>query len=1474
MFDNTFYKQIIDSSPIGYAYHKILCDERVLPYDYEYIEVNAAFEELTGLNRKYIIGKTISKVLPGILKSEFDWIAYYGEVALNRTEKTFEQYSEPLKKWYRVNAFSPEQGYFATTFVDITNEKEQIEDLSKVLETSDEYLDYQHMIDYQKTTDRIMELADAKVASFNIYDENGDTFRTVAISADSKIIRKGTEFLGISLEGKVWNHDPVRAEKIKNQTITRFNKLSDLTGDVIPSAVVDLLVKSFGLGETVLVKIEKDDRMIGDFTLIMEKAKPFDKEEICKIYAKQLGLAIEIKRSEKNLSSSRQEYMSLVENTPGAVYRCLNNKNWTMLMMSQEVENVTGYHSDNFIRDQEISYVSIIHPEDVERVSNEIQKTIATDKPWSIDYRIVHKDGHTKWVYENGRGIKNEEGDIVYLDGIILDITKQKKTEEELKRSKEELNKYFTSSLDMLCIANTKGEFIRLNPEWEKVLGFSIEELEGQLFLDFVHPDDLKATSKAIKDLENQQEVILFTNRYRCKDGTYRWIEWRSKPVNTMIYAVARDITDRIKLQERLSDSERQYRLLAENMADVVWTTDLKLNTTWVSPSIYHLTGETPEEHMTTNIQDRFSQNDFMKLSHLFQQQLLLEEDPETDKKRFVEIELQHGKKDGSSIWVSMKMTFLRGEHGRPIGIHGVTRDISEKFEKDQAIQKQNDQQEILLSASEKLINAVSENLSSAINSALSEVAKIAVADRVYLFEHDYSSQVTNNTYEWCGEDIVPQIEILKSVPFSEFEEWLYFHRKGESIVINDVQALPEGDSVREILEPQGIKSLLSVPVFFEGELFGFIGFDSVRQHHLYTKEEQAMLHQFANNLVIMIKKDRYISMLISTENRIRVSEERFRKLFYDVSSVAVQGYKEDGTVTYWNKASELIYGYKEKEALGNNLVDLIVPNEIKDSVIEHVTNMFNQGYAGNSSEELLLKHKNGDLIPVYSNHVVIKMDDSTRELFCLDVDLSKQKNIEKQLFMEKELFKTTLLSVGDGIVSTDDKGKVLILNPIAEQLTGWTQEEAFEKPIEEVLYIVNEYTRERCDNPVHKVLETGEIIELATHSLLISKDGIERPIEDSAAPIKDDNGEITGVVLVFSDFTEKKKNQDEIKYLSFHDHLTGLYNRRFFEAEMERLDTERNLPVSIIIGDVNGLKLINDTFGHSVGDELLIKGTKIIKNCLRADDIVARVGGDEVAILLPKTPKSEVETLIKRIRSELKEEKIKDMEVSISFGWETKTNSAESLALVLKKAEDYMYNNKLFEGPSIRGKTIENIIATINAKSPREKAHSERVSKLCVAIGRALNMDEKDLSHLKALGLFHDVGKIAISDDILNKPDKLTDREYKEICRHAEIGYRILSATRGMTEIAEFVLYHHERWDGEGYPKGLKGEEIPLSSRICALADAYDAMTSDRSYRFAMSEEYAIEELRKNSGTQFDPDVVDVFINKVLPKLMKEEKI
>jgi HD-GYP domain-containing protein (c-di-GMP phosphodiesterase class II) len=208
----------------------------------------------------------------------------------------------------------------------------------------------------------------------------------------------------------------------------------------------------------------------------------------------------------------------------------------------------------------------------------------------------------------------------------------------------------------------------------------------------------------------------------------------------------------------------------------------------------------------------------------------------------------------------------------------------------------------------------------------------------------------------------------------------------------------------------------------------------------------------------------------------------------------------------------------------------------------------------------------------------------------------------------------------------------------------------------------------------------------------------------------------------------------------------------------------------------------------------------------------------------------------------------------------------------IVKNAEDYMYRHKLFESPSIRGKTVKAIINSLHEKNKREEQHSQRVSYLCEAIGIAMEQSESELKELKTVGLLHDIGKIAIDEKILNKPDKLTNEEWNDIKRHPEIGYRILSSVNDMAELAEFVLAHHERWDGGGYPKGLKGVEIPLQARIITVADTFDAMTSERAYRSAIPDDIAIAELKRNAGTQFDPEIVRIFTEKVMNRKLRQE--
>lgn len=356
-------------------------------------------------------------------------------------------------------------------------------------------------------------------------------------------------------------------------------------------------------------------------------------------------------------------------------------------------------------------------------------------------------------------------------------------------------------------------------------------------------------------------------------------------------------------------------------------------------------------------------------------------------------------------------------------------------------------------------------------------------------------------------------------------------------------------------------------------------------------------------------------------------------------------------------------------------------------------------------------------------------------------------------------------------------------------------------------------------------------------------------------------DGVLIGAVVTFIDITERKKVDDEIKYLSYHDSLTGLYNRMFFDVELKRLDVERNLPISIIMGDANGLKLTNDIFGHTAGDALLKKVAEVFKRVCRADDIISRTGGDEFIVLLPKTEALEAEKIINRVKTELSKEQVHAIKGSISMGSYTKVSLEEDILSIISEAEEVMYDEKTLNRKTNNTNQIKTIIETLHKNSPREEMHSENVSKLSVKIGEVMQLNPVEIRILKDAGYLHDIGKIVLDIETLNKNyDDLSEQEHKKVKQHSVVGYRILNSFDETLDLAESVLAHHENWDGSGFPKGLEGNDIPRLSRIIAVAENYDSLTNNKCEK-KISKENALNEIKNQSGVKFDPEIVDIFI-------------
>jgi len=352
-----------------------------------------------------------------------------------------------------------------------------------------------------------------------------------------------------------------------------------------------------------------------------------------------------------------------------------------------------------------------------------------------------------------------------------------------------------------------------------------------------------------------------------------------------------------------------------------------------------------------------------------------------------------------------------------------------------------------------------------------------------------------------------------------------------------------------------------------------------------------------------------------------------------------------------------------------------------------------------------------------------------------------------------------------------------------------------------------------------------------------------------------------------FQDFTIKSQ-----KYFSsdiiLHDYLTGLWNRVLFEEEIKRLDTERQLPISLIMGDVNGLKLVNDIYGHDYGDELLVDVATILRDSCRKEDIIARWGGDEFIILLPKTSRATAQAIVHRISELCQKGKTDTIPITISLGIGTKSHPGDQIKEALKQAEDEMYHKKTVESQLIRDRLFASLkLKYWEVKKLFQKEGNTQNLLYHHQLGEILQLDQQALNNLLLLAALHDIGKITIHRHLLLKKEPLTLTEKLIFRKIPEISYRVLRYFPFTNQIADAALSYCEWWNGSGYPRGLSHEDIPLISRISSVVNTYDLMIQPRPYKRSLAPQEALIELQNQSGKQFDPGVVKNFL-----KMMKEK--
>ncbi len=506
---------------------------------------------------------------------------------------------------------------------------------------------------------------------------------------------------------------------------------------------------------------------------------------------------------------------------------------------------------------------------------------------------------------------------------------------------------------------------------------------------------------------------------------------------------------------------------------------------------------------------------------------------------------------------------------------------------------------------------------------------------------------------------------------------------------------------------------------------------------------------------------------------------------------------------------------------------------------IETILNDTNRPLDDASRIELL------EQLSIYHEELVFQ----NQELKRINENLTELKNDYKELFDFAPL----------GYFIIDQKGRIITANSYIRKHFA----------VEHKTNIID-YVDHSSDKELNTFLQTLRQTNESRETVLFKASGKSLAMELIGKSIisKEQN-----YLIACLNVEKRLQSIEEMKELSFKDPLTGLYNRRYFEEKLYSMNKPEYMPLSVIMGDVNGLKLVNDTFGHSAGDVLLKTAGKKMLKLGRSSDVIARIGGDEFAILLSNTSEKSAKNILDRFNKSCSNLKIDKVCFSIAFGSASMNEIAESIEKIMGKAEEKMYQYKRGTEEKKGAKIIRSILRSLYEKHPEEEAHSRRVAEYMRKTGTYLGYDKNHIARLETAGLFHNVGKVAFDSDILNHIANLSYDGYCELKKHVEIGYRILKSSSVFLQIAQIVLYHQEWVNGKGYPKKLKGSEIPLESKILSICTAYEYMRSETPYREAMTVDDALAQLEAGADSQFDKELVNAFVAMIRKDTESAEK-
>jgi diguanylate cyclase (GGDEF)-like protein/PAS domain S-box-containing protein len=1109
-----FYKSVIGESQIGFAYQKMLADETGSPCDYEIIDANAAFSDIVGIPLDDIIGKKATEILPAVFQNPCKWVESFGDLSRRNKTLDLQTYAQSLSSWFHVKAFSPEPGYVAAFFSNISKEANNESNLAEFFNANPDLL---CIMDTEGNFIRINEEWGSSLG-YDKTEVEGKNFFEYVLSKDLKKSRNA------------------------------FSQISK------QSPKLNLLIRNLATD--------------GSFKFFEWRGQL--KDGFIFASARDVTASIEENKKFERLTSTLEDFLKMSAQT-------INHQRIsdTLLFLS-DAKYVAFAQNMSTGEGYRLSSISGSFDKETDRTARDFVQKLMTAVLPADQMERCGKPGQMITTYS---GFKEFFGHV--------------------------------------------GKF---DPSFSAPLRMDTGEL---------------VFSKIIKDGADLGYLVMVMPK-GVPFTQHGFISVYTRGVGLLI--------DRVRTEEKFSQSQRMLREAQAIARLGRWEWDHDTGNVFLSGESARLFG-LGDTHLTLPYESLME-----RIHPLDQKRIQQSNEAYTAFGDTHEILYRIITRTGEQKWVNQTGRTSLDESDAPLRTTGTMQDLTGIKNAEEKIKELLDQNETIFNGTQNGLFLI----------------------RVVMGSRRYRYLKCNNSFaDFCGIHADAFAGKTPEEVFGDRVGGKFSNAFGQCLKSKEPYSYEEAVSL-----PAGsrIWSFALTPIFDNNKPMFIVGsIEDITQKKTAEREIRANLRLNKALLRLSTSGDQSTQEILSIalEQAVRLTQSRD-------GFVMLPNAQPDGAALWsWSRNTA------QKCSVPEGFFKLDVSRAgIWAEAIRSKKPVMMNDFKDRENSELPEGHipvRRFLSVPVLENGQVVaavgiankKAEYTERDQMTLSLVLSnvwaliRRKRSDELLKQEKDLFKTTLLSIGDAILATDQDGKVIVINEVAQELTGFSSKEAIGKKHEDVFHVIDEKTRKRVEAPVPRVLKTGKTIAIANHTILLSKNGREYPITDSAAPIMGENGEIRGVVLAFRDVTFEKEKMDAIRYLSYHDQLTGIFNRPFFEEELKRLNTKRNLPISIVLADVNCLKLANDAFGHATGDKILKKSARIIQNCCRGDDIFARVGGDEFAILLPRTTAEDAKRIVDRIKSICATTQIQSVALSISFGISTKTEVHDDIRQVQKKAED-----------------------------------------------------------------------------------------------------------------------------------------------------------------------------------------------------------